>query len=196
MKLAVVGYKQTLLNPKTGNVYHEIHTLSYLIGGMRKNVSSNTVIIIIVEVVCGGSNLLVLSVSVWPKTNTFRKCRKEAYLNLTFFSKQCNTTMSINCEHCLEMLKNKIKSYVVCVVLYRILKYVFLLRHLACSGYIKRIILSIDNEWCHKVNCAPSSSSFIIVNCGVGCLGGFGVPHWWLWGWKGVENTLKCTEMT
>ncbi len=105
--------------------------------------------------------------------------------------------MSINCEHCLEMLKKKMKSHVVCVVLYRILKYVFLLRHLACSGYIKRIILSIDNEWCHKVNCAPSSGSFIIVvNCGVGCLGGFGVPHWWLWGWRGVENTLKCTEIT
>ncbi len=95
------------------------------------------------------------------------------------------------------MLKKKTKSYVVCVVFYRILKYAYLLRYVAYLGYKKRIILSIDNEWCHKVNCDPSSGYFIIVNSGVGwgvCEGwgglfggeGVGVPHWWLWGVGGV----------
>ncbi len=68
------------------------------------------------------------------------------------------------------MLKETIKSYVVCVVFYRILNYVYLLsisRYIACLGYKTRIILSIDNEWCHKVICAPSLSYFIIVNSGV-----------------------------
>ncbi len=37
-------------------------------------------------------------------------------LILLFSAKKCNTTISNNCEHCLEMLKKKIKSYVVRVV--------------------------------------------------------------------------------
>ncbi len=32
----------------------------------------------------------------------------------------------------------------------------------------------------------------VCVRGGVGCLGGFGVPYWWLWGvGGGVENTQK-----
>ncbi len=68
------------------------------------------------------------------------------------------------------MLKKKIKPYVVCVVFNRILKNAYFLRHVACLGYKKRIILNIDNECFHKVNCAPSSGYFIIVNSGVVCV--------------------------
>ncbi len=48
------------------------------------------------------------------------------------------SSISINCEHCLDMLKETIKSYVVCVIFYRILNYVYLLsisRYIACLGY-------------------------------------------------------------
>lgn len=38
-------------------------------------------------------------------------------LILLFFCKNINNTANNNCEHCLEVLKKKIKSYVVCVVL-------------------------------------------------------------------------------
>ncbi len=66
----------------------------------------------------------------------------------------------------------KMKSYVVCVVFYyRILKYTYLLRYVACLVYKKRIILNIDNEWCHKVNCAPSSGYYIIVMGWYGLVG-------------------------
>ncbi len=91
----------------------------------------------------------------------------------------------------------KIKSYVVCVVFYHILKYAYLLR----CGIKKRIILSIDNEWCHKVTCAPSSGSFIIVNSGVVWGGvcvrvGLAFPIGGYGGWcrKYTENTQKSQK--
>jgi len=34
-------------------------------------------------------------------------------LNVLFFWKKNNNTANINCEHCLKVLKKKIKSYVV-----------------------------------------------------------------------------------
>ncbi len=99
------------------------------------------------------------------------------------------------------MLKKKIKTYVVRVVFYRILKYSYLLRYVACLGYKKRIILSIYNEWCHKVNCALSSGSFIIVNSGVewgGVFGGLAFPIGgyvgWEWCRKYTENTQKSQK--
>ncbi len=68
----------------------------------------------------------------------------------------------------------------------RILKYAYLLRHVACFGYKKRIILSIDNEWFQ-------GKFWFFHYCGVEFWGGmcerggvFGVPHWWLWGVGGV----------
>ncbi len=74
---------------------------------------------------------------------------------------------------------------------YRILKYAYLLRYVACLGYKKRIILSIDNE-----NCAPSSGSFIIVNSGV-VWGGVCVRGIWrsplvvMGGGRGVQPQIR-----
>ncbi len=133
----------------------------------------------------------MLVLSGWPKANTSahgaghsENLESRHILIVLLSAKKCNATISINCEHCLEMLKNKSKSYVVRVVFYRILKYAYLLRYVACLGYTKRIILCIDNEWCHKVNRAPSSGYFIIVNSGVGWGvrgGGWGVWGVWVW---------------
>ncbi len=102
------------------------------------------------------------------------------------------------------MLKKKTKSYVVCVVFLSYFEICVSPEIRCLLGYKKRIILSIDNEWCHKVNCDPSSGYFIIVNSGVGwggvcvrggvgCLGGWGwrSPLVVMGGWKGVENTQK-----
>ncbi len=81
----------------------------------------------------------MLVLSVCPKVNTSahgaghsENVESRHILILFFSAKKCNTIISINCEHCLEMLKNKVKSYVV-----RILKYAYLLRYVACLAIKK-----------------------------------------------------------
>ncbi len=94
--------------------------------------------------------------------------------------------------------KRKLSHMLFVLFFYRILKYAYLLRYIACLGYKKGLssVLIMNGVKRLIVPSVLVISLLWIMGWGVcegwGVLRGFGVPPWWLWGGGGgVENTQK-----